>query len=133
GRGLGAGPLGVEPSPAALGAAAGDAGLVVVGLPERWRREGLGGARTALATTPGLTTLLVRRGLPPGGLAPQTSETRFTWTVGPSRQRAHGGGAGFRHGWLPGTGGGGSERSPPKVCCTSRPAPASRNRLCRPL
>jgi DNA-binding SARP family transcriptional activator len=77
-------PLIVEPSGAALVAAAGDAGLVVVGLTERWRREGLGSARTALATTPGLTTLLVRRGLRPGGLAPQTSETRFTWTVGPS-------------------------------------------------
>jgi DNA-binding SARP family transcriptional activator len=77
-------PLIVEPSPAALVAAARDSGLVVVGLTERWRREGLGGARTALATTPGLTTLLVRRGLRPGGLAPQTSETRFTWTVGPS-------------------------------------------------
>jgi DNA-binding SARP family transcriptional activator len=77
-------PLIVEPSPAALVAAAGDADLVIVGLGERWRREGLGGARTALATAPGLTTLLVRRGLRPGGLAPQTSETRFTWTVGPS-------------------------------------------------
>ena len=77
-------PLIVEPSPAALVAAAGGAGLVIVGLTERWRRQGLGRARTALATTPGLTTLLVRRGLRPGGLAPQTSETRFTWTVGPS-------------------------------------------------
>jgi DNA-binding SARP family transcriptional activator len=75
-------PLVVEPSPAALVAAAGDAGLVIVGLTERWRREGLGGARTALATAPELTTLLVRRGLRPGGLAPHTSETRFTWTVG---------------------------------------------------
>jgi hypothetical protein len=82
--GVQADPLIVEPSPAALVAAAGDAGLVIVGLTERWRREGLGAARTALATTPGLTTLLVRRGLRPGGLAPQTSETRFTWTVGPS-------------------------------------------------
>ena len=82
--GVEADPLIVEPSPAALVAAARDSGLVVVGLTERWRREGLGGARTALATTPGLTTLLVRRGLRPGGLAPQTSETRFTWTVGPS-------------------------------------------------
>jgi DNA-binding SARP family transcriptional activator len=77
-------PLIVEPSPAALVAAAGDAGLVIVGLTERWRREGLGAARTALATAPGLTTLLVRRGLRPGGLAPHTSETRFTWTVGPT-------------------------------------------------
>lgn len=82
--GVQADPLIVEPAPAALVAAARDAGLVVVGFTERWRREGLGGARTALATTPGLTTLLVRRGLRPGGLAPHTSETRFTWTVGAS-------------------------------------------------
>jgi hypothetical protein len=65
--GVQADPLIVEPTPAALVAAARDSGLVVVGLTERWRREGLGGARTALATTPGLTTLLVRRGLRPGG------------------------------------------------------------------
>jgi DNA-binding SARP family transcriptional activator len=79
--GVQADPLIVEPSPAALVAAARDSGVVVVGLTERWRREGLGSTRTALATTPGLTTLLVRRGLRPGGLAPQTSETRFTWTI----------------------------------------------------
>ena len=59
----------VEPSPAALVAAARDAGIVVVGLTERWRREGLGRARTALATDAGAPTLLVRRGLRPGGLA----------------------------------------------------------------
>ena len=82
--GVQADPLIVEPSPSALVEAARDSGLIVVGLTERWRREGLGSARTALATTPELTTLLVRRGLRPGGLAPPTSETRFTWTVGPS-------------------------------------------------
>ena len=45
------------------------AAAVVVGLTERWRREGLGPARTALATSAGAPTLLVRRGLRPGGLA----------------------------------------------------------------
>lgn len=79
--GVQADPVIVEPSPAALVAVARDAGVVVVGLTERWRREGLGSARTALATATGVTTLLVRRGLRPGGLAPQTSETRFTWTI----------------------------------------------------
>ena len=79
--GVQADPLIVEPSPTALVAAARDSGVVVVGLTERWRLEGLGSTRTALATTPGLTTLLVRRGLRPGGLAPQSSETRFTWTI----------------------------------------------------
>jgi hypothetical protein len=71
----------VEPSPQALVAAAHDAGLVVVGLTERWRREGVGRARTALATSPDHPTLLVRRGLRPGGLAPRSAETRFTWTI----------------------------------------------------
>ena len=79
--GVQADPVIVEPSPAALVAVARDAGVIVVGLTERWQREGLGSARTALATATGIPTLLVRRGLRPGGLAPQTTETRFTWTI----------------------------------------------------
>jgi len=79
--GVEADPVIVEPSPAALVEVAGDAGLVVVGLTERWRREGLGSARTALAAAPDVTTVLVRRGLRPGGLAPQVGQTRFTWTI----------------------------------------------------
>ena len=79
--GVQADPVIVEPSPAALVEVARESGLVVVGLTERWRREGLGSARTALATTPGVTTVLVRRGLRPGGLAPHAGETRFTWTI----------------------------------------------------
>jgi hypothetical protein len=81
--GVDAEPLLVDPSPQSLIDAAGDAGLVVVGLTDRWRREGVGRARTALATSPLHPTLLVRRGLRPGGLAPRTAETRFTWTIGP--------------------------------------------------
>ncbi len=50
GLGVAAEPLIVDPAPAALVEAAGDAGVVVVGLTDRWRREGLGSARTALAT-----------------------------------------------------------------------------------
>jgi methylmalonyl-CoA mutase cobalamin-binding subunit len=74
-------PVIVDPSPGELVTAAADAGVVVVGLTERWRREGLGSARTALATTTGVTTILVRRGLRPGGLAPSGGDTRFTWTI----------------------------------------------------
>ena len=59
-------------------------GGVVVGLTDRWRREGLGRARTALATAGGRPTVLVRRGLRPGGLSPRDSDTRFTWTIGPA-------------------------------------------------
>ena len=80
--GVAAAPLLVEPDPIALVAAARGARLVVVGLTERWRHEGVGRARTALATAGGHPTLLVRRGLRPGGLAPRDPGTRFTWTVG---------------------------------------------------
>jgi DNA-binding SARP family transcriptional activator len=74
-------PLLVDPEPAALVSAAADAGLVVTGLTERWRREGLGRARTALATAGTVPVLLVRRGVRPGGLAPREGDTHFTWTV----------------------------------------------------
>jgi hypothetical protein len=80
--GVSAEPLLVDAAPAALAEAAQAAGLVVVGLHDRWRTEGLGRARTALATAPGVTALLVRRGLRPGALAPSGHETRFTWTLG---------------------------------------------------
>jgi DNA-binding SARP family transcriptional activator len=88
-RGLGvdAEPLLVEPTPDALVEAAQNAGAVVVGLTDRWRREGLGRSRTALATAGGRPVLLVRRGLRPGGLAPRESDTRFTWTIAPSAGR----------------------------------------------
>jgi nucleotide-binding universal stress UspA family protein len=79
--GVAAGPRLVEPAPDALVAAADDAALVVVGLTDRWRREGLGRSRTALALETRCPTLLVRRGVRPGGLAPKGSETRFTWTI----------------------------------------------------
>jgi hypothetical protein len=79
--GVPAHPLLVDPEPAALVSAAADAGLVVTGLTERWRREGLGRARTALATAGTFPVLFVRRGVRPGGLAPRESDTRFTWTV----------------------------------------------------
>ena len=83
--GVPAEPLLVEPEAAALVEAAEGAGIVVVGLTERWRREGLGRARTALATAGSAPVLLVRRGVRPGGLAPPDGDTRFTWTIAPSR------------------------------------------------
>ena len=63
-------------------AAAEAAGLLVVGLSTRWREEGIGAARLALVTNARPPTLLVRRGLRPGGLAPRESLTRFTWSLG---------------------------------------------------
>jgi DNA-binding SARP family transcriptional activator len=60
-----------------------DAALVVAGLSDRWHKEGLGPARGALTATATPPTLLVRRGLRPGGLAPRESLTRFTWSLRP--------------------------------------------------
>ena len=61
--------------------AAADAGLVVTGLSGKWRDEGLGETRLAIARHAGCPTLFVRRGLRPGGLAPGESLTRFTWSL----------------------------------------------------
>jgi DNA-binding SARP family transcriptional activator len=79
--GVAAEPVLVEPAPAAVVAAAAEAAVVCVGLPDRWRHEGLGPTRTALATRAEGATVLVRRGVRPGGLAPRGAETRYTWTI----------------------------------------------------
>jgi DNA-binding SARP family transcriptional activator len=77
-------PVLLTPAPEDVLASAAQASVVVVGLPERWRRDGLGAVRTALALEARPPALLVRRGLRPGGLAPRESITRFTWTLGPA-------------------------------------------------
>ena len=61
--------------------AARDAGLLVVGLSERWRGEGIGSVRRAVAAGADVPTLFVRRGLRPSGIAPNETLTRFTWTL----------------------------------------------------
>jgi DNA-binding SARP family transcriptional activator len=65
--------------------AAQDARLLVVGLSDRWRTEGIGPARLAVATGVQVPTLFVRRGLRPSGIAPQETFTRFTWTLAAER------------------------------------------------
>jgi DNA-binding SARP family transcriptional activator len=57
------------------------AGLLVVGLSDRWREEGLGRARSELASAPPAPMVFVRRGTRPGGLAPAESRTRFSWSL----------------------------------------------------
>jgi DNA-binding SARP family transcriptional activator len=64
-----------------LVAAAGRAGLLVIGLSERWREEGVGPFRLALVERSPAPVLLVRRGPRPGGLAPAGSRTRYTWSL----------------------------------------------------
>ena len=83
--GISAEPVVVPRGEDAVLATANGASIVVVGLPERWPREGLGPIRTALAMQAAPPALLVRAGLRPSGLAPRESLTRFTWTlkVGP--------------------------------------------------
>jgi DNA-binding SARP family transcriptional activator len=61
--------------------AAAGAALLVVGLSERWREEGLGRTRGELARQPPAPTVFVRRGARPGGLAPAETRTQFSWSM----------------------------------------------------
>ena len=79
--GVAAEPLLVDPTPEHLLRAAGEAALVVLGVPERRLREGLGPVRVALVRETMVPVLLVRRGSRPSGLAPRESQTRFTWSL----------------------------------------------------
>jgi hypothetical protein len=81
--GVEAEPLLVPPTADGLLRAAEPAALVVLGLPDGWRRDGLGPVRNALARQARPQVLLVRRGIRPGGLAPRTSLTRYTWSLRP--------------------------------------------------
>jgi Kef-type K+ transport system membrane component KefB len=80
--GITAEPVLAEPGREGLMRAAEQAGLLVVGLSERWREEGLGPVRSEIARTATVPTLFVRRGLRPGALAPREDVTRFTWSAG---------------------------------------------------
>ena len=79
--GVTAEPVLVEPGPRGIVDAASDAALVVVGLTDRWERDGLGPVRGALTADARPPVLLARSGLRPGGLAPRESLTRFTWSI----------------------------------------------------
>ena len=79
--GVAADPLIAEPGLDGLLAAAADAGLLVIGLSDRWRKEGLGTTRSEIARAAPAPVLFVRRGQRPGALAPRGSDvTRFTWS-----------------------------------------------------
>jgi DNA-binding SARP family transcriptional activator len=81
--GISAEPLLTPPGEEGMLQASRDAGLLVVGLSTRWHSDGLGAARLRLAREATPPTLLVRRGLRPGGLAPPAALTRFTWSIRP--------------------------------------------------
>jgi DNA-binding SARP family transcriptional activator len=74
-------PLLASPGRKGVTALAEGAGLLVVGLSERWRQEGFGRVRTELVQAPPAPTVLVRRGPRPGGLAPPETATRFGWSL----------------------------------------------------
>ena len=79
-------PVITERGAAGVLAAAQDAGLIVVGLSDRWRDEGLGETRAQLARGAPSPILFVRRGTRRGALAGREDVTRFAWSsVGPSR------------------------------------------------
>lgn len=85
--GIGAEPVLTEPGAGGVLSAAEAAGVLVVGLSERWRKEGLGTARSAIADAAPVPILFVRRGPRPGGLAPRETLTRFTWSLTSARAR----------------------------------------------
>jgi hypothetical protein len=65
---------------AILRSAAG-AGLLVIGLSDRWRDEGLGPTRSEIARAAPAPVLFVRRGVRAGALAPREDVTRFGWSA----------------------------------------------------
>jgi K+:H+ antiporter len=79
--GIAAEPVLVEPGREGVLRAAAGAGLLVVGLSERWRAEGLGPTRSRIARAAPAPTLFVRRGTRRGALAPRDDLTRFTWST----------------------------------------------------
>ena len=74
-------PVIAERGAAGVLAAAQGAGLIVVGLSDRWRDEGLGEARAQLARSAPAPILFVRRGTRRGVLADREDVTRFTWSA----------------------------------------------------
>jgi Kef-type K+ transport system membrane component KefB len=72
-------PVLVNPGPDVIRKAA-DAGLLVVGLSDRWRDEGLGELRSEIVKSAPAPVLLVRRGTRAGALAGRDDVTRFRWS-----------------------------------------------------
>lgn len=68
------------PAGAAVAEAVRKAGLVVMGLSERWRTEGLGRVRTAIVKGGEVPALILRRGARDGAAEPR-EDTRYTWST----------------------------------------------------
>ena len=78
--GVQAQPVMAEEGRESLIEAASSAGLLVIGLSDRWREEGLGPTRSEIAKAAPAPVLFVRRGTRPGALAPREDVTRFGWS-----------------------------------------------------
>lgn len=78
--GVSAEPLLVRPGPELIEATM-SAGVLVIGLSDRWREEGIGPVRGQIAGRTQAPTLFVRRGTRPGALAPRDTMTRFRWSA----------------------------------------------------
>ena len=74
-------PLLASPGRTGVKALAEGAGLLVVGLSERWHQEGLGRVRTELVEARPAPMVLVRRGRRPSGAAPAETLTGFGWSL----------------------------------------------------
>jgi Kef-type K+ transport system membrane component KefB len=78
--GIVAEPVLVNPGPDVIRKAR-DAGVLVVGLSDRWRDEGLGELRSEIVKSAPAPVLLVRRGARGGLLAGRDDVTRFRWSM----------------------------------------------------
>jgi hypothetical protein len=74
-------PVLVEAGAVGILEAAEHGGVLVAGLSERWREEGLGATRLEVAVQAPLPLLFVRRGVRPGALAPPDQLTRYAWSL----------------------------------------------------
>ncbi len=73
-------PVLAEPGREGIVNAVSGAGLLIIGLSERWRKEGLGETRRAIARSAPAPIVFVRRGERAGALVPSTEMTRFGWS-----------------------------------------------------
>jgi Kef-type K+ transport system membrane component KefB len=73
-------PVLAEPGREGIVKAVSGAGLLIIGLSERWRKEGLGETRRAIARSAPAPIVFVRRGERAGALVPSTEMTRFGWS-----------------------------------------------------
>ena len=78
--GIHAEPLVADAGKEGIVEAATGAGLLAIGLSDRWQDEGLGPTRSEITHAAPAPVLFVRRGTRPGALAPREDVTRFSWS-----------------------------------------------------